>query len=204
MQHGEPIINELENEVVNNHKGCLVLNSMVYFPFKNTPECNFQFSVDVNHHHFDDFKLNHRFPNKGYYTISKRYGRRLSKIGYPYFFDIKNGPQKFLISIHVSVFEDKMNIVFPVEINVTEDNPVCGLEVRFMFQKGEFILQTYARHDDGGWESFRWYGYMNQDEIDELDNVKVMGSPGLNVETKTLFFDTVVKPVPQKLEDLLI
>ena len=98
--HDELIVKELGDEVTYNHKGCIVFDSIVYLPFENICDSNFQFSFGIDGYPFMDCKLNHRYPNKEYYTISRKYGRRLSKIGYPYFLDLQDGKQKLLISIN--------------------------------------------------------------------------------------------------------
>ena len=101
-----------------------------------------------------DCELNHRYPNKEYYTISRKYGRRLSKIGYPYFLDLQDGKQKLLISIHYSLLDTLINIKFPIEINLTEMNPVCGLGIRYIPENGELILTSNERTDDGSWMTY--------------------------------------------------
>lgn len=94
--HDELIVKELADEVTYNHKACIVFDSIVYFPFENIRGSNFQFGVGIDGYPFMDCELNHRYPNKEYYTISRKYGRRLSKIGYPYFLDLQDGKQKLL------------------------------------------------------------------------------------------------------------
>lgn len=208
--HGELIVKELENEVIYNHKACIVFDSIVYFPVENIRGSNFQFSVGIDGYPFADCRLNHRYPNKEYYTISRKYGRRLSKIGYPYFLDLQDGKQKLLVSIHYSFLDASINIKFPIEINLTEKNPVCGLGIRYMPQDTELILATYEKEDDGGWMPRRWKGIMNnsyehkEDEMVFGKYAKTMGSPSFDKDTKTWVFDEIVKPASQKLEDLFL
>lgn len=88
MAHGQIIVNELEHEIVDNKKGCIVIDAGVFFPYMDDPENPLVFSLDIGMNPLEDVKLNHRYPNRGYYTITRKYGRRVSKIGYPYFVDL--------------------------------------------------------------------------------------------------------------------
>ena len=74
--HDELIVKELGDEVTYNHKGCIVFDCIVYLPFENISDSIFQFSFGIDGYPFMDCKLNHRYTNKEYYTISRKYGRR--------------------------------------------------------------------------------------------------------------------------------
>lgn len=182
--HDELIVKELGDEVTYNHKGCIVFDSIVYLPFENICDSNFQFSFGIDGYPFMDCKLNHRYPNKEYYTISRKYGRRLSKIGYPYFLDLQDGKQKLLISIHYSLLDTLINIKFPIEINLTEMNPVCGLGIRYIPENGELILTSNERTDDGSWMTYRWRGIMNENGDKRMETginyAKMMKNPTFN------------------------
>ena len=206
--HDELIVKELGDEVTYNHKGCIVFDSIVYLPFENICDSNFQFSFGIDGYPFMDCKLNHRYPNKEYYTISRKYGRRLSKIGYPYFLDLQDGKQKLLISIHYSLLDTLINIKFPIEINLTEMNPVCGLGIRYIHENGELILTSNERTDDGSWMTYRWRGIMNENGDKRMETginyAKMMKNPTFNKDTKTWSFEEIIKLAPQKLEDLFL
>lgn len=81
------IQSELENEL-NQNKGCIIFDFGCYFPYSNVQDLIFDFHLGLES--FSDKKMNHRYPNKSYQTISRKYGRKVSKLGYPYFFDIHN------------------------------------------------------------------------------------------------------------------
>lgn len=202
MAHGQIIVNELEHEIVDNKKGCIVIDAGVFFPYMDDPENPLVFSLDIGVNPLEDVKLNHRYPNRGYYTITRKYGRRVSKIGYPYFVDLSDEPRRLLLTIHVGVGEDIMHICVPVVVCLTEDLPCCVLNLKFLFEKGEFSFESYKK-DGIGWRSHSWIATKNSDAEDsELETI--MGAPGADMETHTLFFDTEIRPFAQKMEDLLV
>ena len=54
-----------------------------------------------------------------------------------------------------------------------------------------------------GWRRHSWIATKNSDAEDsELETI--MGAPGADMETHTLFFDTEIRPFAQKMEDLLL
>ena len=86
--HGEKVIAELK-PIVDEGKCCIVFD----FGFVS---CDYVFyedprlSFSINGKTMTDCKLNHRYPNGNYITISQKRGRRVSKIGYPYVLDMEN------------------------------------------------------------------------------------------------------------------
>lgn len=76
--HGEEVINELGEEI-SKGKGCIVFD----FPYADQDFLIFKFKLGEEE--LEPYKYNHRYPNKDYVTISKKMGRRVSRIGYPVF-----------------------------------------------------------------------------------------------------------------------
>lgn len=61
---------------------CIVFDFGCYFPYSNPEVLVFDFSLGMET--IKDYKLNKRYSNKCYQTISRKYGRKVSKVGYPY------------------------------------------------------------------------------------------------------------------------
>lgn len=61
--------------------GCIILDFACYFPFKNLNF--FSFEISIGNKRLSDQYLNHRRPDERYFTISRKYGKKICKVGYP-------------------------------------------------------------------------------------------------------------------------
>ena len=139
------IKNECEKEIKNG-KGCIIFDIGIYFPFAYSEDCSFTFSVNewdllsdyiINDKNptmeaFTDLKLNHRYPNRNYYTFTKKYGRKLSKIGYPFFLNFDECDKPFYLCIGIG----NVKVHFPIKINITKDKPICELSLYINLSDG--------------------------------------------------------------------
>lgn len=81
----EEIISELKDKIADGKTGCIVFDFGIA-PFWD----NIDIKLSLGSVELPDQKINHRYRNKSYYTITRKYGRKLSKIGYPYFFPLQS------------------------------------------------------------------------------------------------------------------
>lgn len=200
--HGQIIEDELEHEVVDNKKGCIIIDAGILYPYKDDSENPLMFSLDIDDNPLKNVKLNHRYPNRGYYTITRKYGRRLSKIGYPYFVDLSDEPRRLLLTIHVGIGENVTHICIPIVVCLTENLPCCVLNLRFLFEKGEFSFKSY-NWDGTGWTDYQWKATKNS-YAEDSEFEKIIGTSIVDVKKHILFFDTEIKPFAQKMENLLV
>lgn len=139
---------DIANEIVlKEDECCLMLNLACYFPYSNPEVLVFDFGLGMEQ--IDDFKLNHRYPNKSYQTISRTYGRRVSKFGYPYIMKLKEQDAPILFVLREGIKEgsthpeDIVTLVFPVVLNMTKEKPICEFSLFFDFNhQGVFIEST--------------------------------------------------------------
>ena len=129
---------------------CIVFDFGCYFPYEDADHLFFDFEFDEQI--FNDKVINHRYPNKSYQTITKKYGRRLSKVGYPYIFKLDNQKLKML---HVKIGlqaeglkEQHITLNIPIETHMTKDKPACALTLHYFFDK-DGIMQTGWVDDNG-------------------------------------------------------
>ena len=151
--HGELLKNEVE---LKEDECCIIFDFGCYFPYANMDDLVFDFSLE--NQIFNDKKLNHRYPNKGYQTISRRYGKKVSRIGYPY---IMNLNKQDLLSLVVKVgIYDKIKILnFSIKTNMTKERPACALTMHYMFDKGDIRFISHVPDCDGGWQQYNWVNY---------------------------------------------
>lgn len=199
--HGELVKVELEDEIVKG-KGCIVFDFGCYFPYLNQEDLYFDFQLGEEK--MENVKLNHRYPNHGYVTISRKNGRRISKLGYPYFVDLSDTPKTILLVIKVGIKEEYLTSIFPVNITLTKEKPVCALSMRFMFEDAIFHFYSHKKNNDGiGWKRKGWFNNVNpMNQMKEQESIKLdIPTP---IDDFTVMYRTVLEPVPQELKDLMI
>ncbi|MBQ7009139.1 MAG: hypothetical protein IJN05_07985 [Ruminococcus sp.] len=207
----EEKVTELSEEIANG-KGCLVLDLACFFPFTNELTFDFFIGEDLN-----DKKINHRYPNKKWYTISQKQGRKVSKLGYPYFFDLKDG-EDVAMSLNIKVgfrteedepdTEPKNTIHFtlPLSVNVTKDNPVCGLTFKFFIEDEDCHFELYSHQPDetveGCWTPHIWYSKVTDTDYDK-SSCTILSKPE-KLENKVLLYKDVIEPFACKIDELLL
>lgn len=198
MSNREQIQNEIQ---LADDECCIVFDFSCYFPYANPEILTFDFSLGMEE--FTDYKLNHRYPNHGYQTISKKYGRKVSKIGYPYIMKLnEQGPM--LLTIKVGLKGEYITMVFPIRTNMTKDKAVCGLSLHYNFDKSEFHFFSHEKSEDGGWDPYYWYSH----EIEngqKRDNDIILNTPYMvDKDSRTILYDDIIEPRPVTLMDLLL
>lgn len=116
---------ELTSGFTDEKKGCVIFDFGCYFPYSNQQDLCFEFSLGMEK--ISDIKLNHRYPNKDYVTISRKNGRKISKLGYPYF--TKLGEFLAILSVTVGVNNNKGTMLFPIKTLLTEEKSICLLQM---------------------------------------------------------------------------
>lgn len=180
---------------------CIVFDFGCYFPYANQEILSFGFSLGTER--FEDYKLNHRYPNTGYRTISKKYGRKISKLGYPYIMKLDKQGIMFLC-IEVGLKGECLKLIFPIETRMTKESPACGLSLHYFFDRDEFCFTSYenVERGHGRWHQHNWSNYELQG-IKGKNNI-LLDTPCRPDDTLTLRYDTIITPYPSALEDLLI
>lgn len=98
------------------------------------------FSFSLGMENMKDIKLNRRYPNKTYRTITRKYGRKLSKVGYPYMLKIEEPiNETWLLAVKVGEKEtdNYLEMMFPLEVNLSKEKPF--LRIQFLIDN-EFNL----------------------------------------------------------------
>lgn len=115
---------------------CVVFDFGIINPLENL---DFSFSLGIEE--ITDIKLNRRYPNKMYRTISRKYGRKLSKVGYPYMMKLEETiDEVWLLAIRVGEkgTDNYLEMIFPLEVHLSKEKPI--LYIRFLIDE-EFGLR---------------------------------------------------------------
>jgi len=211
--HGNEIYDEI-SEQIEQGKGCIIFDFGLFSQFRLT-DATMIFKFRLGEEQLPDMKLNHRYSNKCYYTITRKYGRRLSKCGYPYFFDLdENEPFLALLCItfgyELNEKKETADMVFPLSVQLTKDRPACTLMMKLDFDEGkiEFISHIREKND---WIPHFW----SNDAISEKrmqdagyqDRFTFLESPRQIDESNPrspLIFSTLIEPFAEKATELYL
>ena len=194
--YNDEIFNELGEEIANG-KGCIVFDFGCYFPYSNQDILIFNFKLgELN---LQPYKHNHRYPNNSYVTISKKMGKKVSKLGYPVFVELDK-EQCIMIEIELGIKDNTLHLIFPVNVNLTKDKPSCAITLHFNFKEMTFKFFSLCKCKDGGWQRRVW----TSDKTNEGKNIFVMDSPTQPENSSTFIYHDILTPFPQALEDLMI
>ena len=192
--HGEKVIAELK-PIVDEGKCCIVFD----FGFVS---CDYVFyedprlSFSINGKTMTDCKLNHRYPNGNYITISQKRGRRVSKIGYPYVLDMENKNAK--LELMLSVWET--TIILPIQLSLSKEAPVCGISLHYIIDQSEhFKLWSHNPISPTGWMAKSWITEKTHDTPGQ--NVVILGKINDGILNK---YDTAITPFPCTPDRLLL
>lgn len=191
--HGDLLENEIQ---IAEDECCIIFDFGCYFPYKNTEDLTFDFSLGEKQFH--DKKLNHRYPNTEYQTISRKYGRKVSKLGYPYIMKLDE-QDLMLLKIKVGLCENTNTLIFPIQTYMTKDCPACVLSLYYIFDEMKVRFMSHEASKDGGWLQYNWYNYMPAESIGEKESM-ITGK----MEGNHIIYHDVIKPFPSAKDNLLI
>lgn len=164
-------------------------NACVVFDFGIiNPLDNLDFSFSLGMEDITDIKLNRRYPNKIYRTISRKYGRKLSKVGYPYMIKLKekmNETWLLVVRVGEKGTDNYLEMVFPLEVHLSKEKPI--LYIQFLIDE-EFGLWIYSLR----------YSKDNKIESSELTNKlnkncckNILATPTKNGEHTLIYSDVL-------------
>lgn len=200
--HGEELVRNFEKEIqLAEDECCIILDFGCYFPYANPEILTFDFSLGEEK--FEDKKMNHRYPNKGYQTISRTYGRRVSKFGYPYVMKLnEQGPM--LLCIKFGIKEEVITAIIGLKTNMTNENPVCCLSLLLNFDEQKMKFISCEKIEDGGWLMHHWYNYDPGEDYRSDTNIILNTPRKVRDESYTLIYDEFIEPYPSTISDLCI
>lgn len=175
--------------------GCIIFDFGCYFPYMQQKKLKFDFSlgeIECN-----DITLDHRYSSYNYVTISKDLGQVASKLGYPLFCEL--GKRNMLLKIHIGYKKDNINIIIPLEINLSKDKPTCALTFRMTdFSNLKFTFQSNYKSYKY-WSGKTW----SNCETRKLHNHIILDEP-IQLAKDTLLYSNIITPFSQAPEELLI
>lgn len=193
----EEIVNELRKEIVNG-KGCIVFDFACYFPYVEQDLLIFNFKLGEEE--LEPYKHNHRYPNIDYVTISKKMGRRVSKLGYPIFVDL-NKECFFMLEIGIKDYKT-VNLDFPVSVKLTKEKPVCNLGFRFSFDEAIFEFKSYYEHKNDDLVGHRYTIWTNNENHNIEGAITITPLIQVNPEA-AVYIAQVLTPHPQTFENFM-
>lgn len=189
----------LKNEInLSEDECCIIFDFGCYFPYSNSNELTFDFSLGMEY--FKDYKINNRYRNKYYQTISKKYGCKVSKIGYPYVMKL-NEQAPMLLTLNIGIKDKYVTLVFPIHTKMTKDKPVCTLKFHYIFDKNEFYFISYEKEKDF-YHQHIWSSYKAEDKI--KNNEIILNVSKIIDDSNTIVYGNIIEPYELSLKDLLL
>lgn len=179
---------------------CIVFDLGCYFPYSNANELTFDFALGMEQ--FNDYKINSRYPNKYYKTISRKYGRKVSKIGYPYVMKL-NEQNPILLCLNIGVKDKYITLIFPIHTKMTKDKPICALKFHYMFDENKFYFISHEKSKELSYHQHIWKNYKSENETNN-DNEIMLNVLSIDKDSNTIIYEDIVEPYSLSLQDLLV
>ncbi|EGT4141295.1 hypothetical protein EQY97_10175 [Clostridium perfringens] len=179
---------------------CIVFDFGCYFPYSNINELTFDFALGMEQ--FNDYKINSRYPNKYYKTISRKYGRKVSKIGYPYVMKL-NEQNPILLCLNIGVKDKYITLIFPIHTKMTKDKPICALKFHYMFDENKFYFISHEKSKELSYHQHIWKNYKSENETNN-DNEILLNVLSIDKDSNTIIYEDIVEPYSLSLQDLLV
>ncbi len=199
----ENLVSEIREEL-KNHKHCIVFDFGFFLP-QNRFEKNEDvfFEILVNGELLPDQKINHRYSNKAYYTITKKAGYKLNKLGYPFFYEKKDKKEQLTLTLRIGkneygVRKEETEISFPVILETTNKKPVCGLSLNMNMLNGVIEFTSYYK-EGSGWKALYWSNLLDGNDGMFLGEVLKT----INTEHSYSYLMPLL-PCPQTPDDLML
>ena len=159
----EKIFKELKrfNPSKRDTEGTVLVDLSVYFPFQDWKERTVEIAfIDPTEMEPDtkmssifpnDVVFNHRYPNKNYYTLAKKQGRKICKVGYPFTAPIDEINKKTLFVLRVKGLMkngEDMYFIAPIQFSLTKKKNICALEILVKYDKDFGVsINTYKKEE---------------------------------------------------------
>ncbi|EPB9414603.1 hypothetical protein ACRTAI_002963 [Clostridium perfringens] len=179
---------------------CIVFDLGCYFPYSNANELTFDFALGMEQ--FNDYKINSRYPNKYYKTISRKYGRKVSKIGYPYVMKL-NEQNPILLCLNIGVKDKYITLIFPIHTKMTKDKPICALKFHYIFDENKFYFISHEKSKELSYHQHIWKNYKSENETNN-DNEILLNVLSIDKDSNTIIYEDIVEPYSLSLQDLLV
>lgn len=190
----------LKNEIqLSEDECCIVFDFACYFPYSNSNELTFDFSLGMEE--FKDFKINNRYPNKYYQTISKKYDRKISKLGYPYVMKL-NEQAPMILTLKIGIKDKYVTLIFPIHTKMTKDKPICALKFNYIIDKHEFSFISYEKREDFDYNRHSWSSYKSDDKINT--NEIILNVSKIIDDSNTIVYQDIIEPYELSLQDLML
>ena len=92
----------LDREIVYGEDECIfILDIAFYGVIGNVNYLPTRLNFLVNDRQYNDFKVNHRYPNDSYLTITKTYGKYVSRLGYPVVLKVAEAKEPIKVTLQM-------------------------------------------------------------------------------------------------------
>lgn len=184
-----------EQKQLNDNKGFVIFD-FSYYSKDMFDVCPYLFKFSIGTNECNDIKVNQRFSNKYYWTISKKYGRKLSKVGYPYAVDLDK-ENIMMLSINIGTKDNSLIMVlkFPLKILLTTNNPYSYLQFILNLDAGDFRFKTLKKSDiSTGYDPIIWSNRENDGKQYKHEYYYHITEAQHIEDTNTFIYENIITP----------
>ena len=186
---------------------CIVFDFSCLYPYYEKELLTFDFQLGMEE--LPDKKLNHRYTNTNYFTLSRKYGRRVSRLGYPYVMKLDNQLRILVIRVGVKFGKEEdetVKIVFPLKTEMTKEKPVCNLSMGCGIDDGYITLRSTVIDEKRHEHSHIWTKARAEEDMnyDDCDTVTFFEPPQTIPDAHAIIFNETITPIPTTIDKLYI
>ncbi len=187
--------------------GLLNVDIGVLFPFRNQDEflCDFMLAdFDIlsikntldelkhNYQPYTDFVLDHRYRNHDWITLSRKIGRKKSRIGYPLISPIDeiNKYKTFVLRLN-----NQFYFYFPIYVNLSEKTPFSSFQIRVHgFDDNKTVGIDFIVFEPMSDHGLRQHTYITDHSLFDVDQhvIRLHAAQG-SEECRSIAFQPIIK-----------
>ena len=139
----------LDREIVYGEDECILILDIAYYGvIENVNYLPTRLNFLVNDRQYNDFKLNHRYPNDSYLTITKTYGKYVSRLGYPVVLKLEEAKKPVKITLQIYSTKDdeeflSLQINLYLQMYCDQDHRIGDMVIKHFYDPNILKLCAY-------------------------------------------------------------
>ncbi len=140
----------LDREIVYGEDECILLLDIAYYGvIENVNYLPTRFNFLVNDRQYDDFKINHRYPNDSYLTVTKKYGKYVSRFGYPVVLKLAEAKEPVKVSLQIyTTRNDKefleLQVSLFLQMNCDMEHRIGDMTIYYFYDPDTLKINVFS------------------------------------------------------------
>lgn len=163
----------LDREIVYGEDECILILDIAYYGvIENVNYLPTRLNFLLNDRQYNDFKVNHRYPNDSYLTITKTYGKYVSRLGYPVVLKLEEAKKPLKITLQIYSTKDdeeflSLQINLYLQMNCDQDHRIGDMVINHFYDPNILKLCAYPNLEPSFYPED--YSFVSSDECFEME-----------------------------------